>query len=153
VVLAHLATAAAACMLPVVPRCSAAALPPLPARCCVLPSDGCMSCRTVVCPHLAAAAAACVPPVVLPSGVARRAALWCCPPRRCRRRLRAACHGCAVVLPASPPLPARCKAFTKQGMKLKVGTQVTELKKGADNVTCTLKDKGGQDRRRPRWTG
>jgi dihydrolipoamide dehydrogenase len=36
------------------------------------------------------------------------------------------------------------KAFTKQGMKLKVGTQVTELKKGADNVTCTLKDKAGK---------
>ncbi|HVW74942.1 MAG TPA: dihydrolipoyl dehydrogenase [Rhizomicrobium sp.] len=36
------------------------------------------------------------------------------------------------------------KAFTKQGMKLKVGTTVTELKKGADNVTCTLKDKAGK---------
>ena len=36
------------------------------------------------------------------------------------------------------------KAFTKQGMKLKLGTQVTELKKGADNVTCTLKDKAGK---------
>ena len=36
------------------------------------------------------------------------------------------------------------KAFTKQGMKLKVGTQVTELKKGADSVTCTLKDKAGK---------
>jgi dihydrolipoamide dehydrogenase len=36
------------------------------------------------------------------------------------------------------------KAFTKQGMKLKVGTQVTELKRGADNVTCTLKDKTGK---------
>jgi dihydrolipoamide dehydrogenase len=36
------------------------------------------------------------------------------------------------------------KAFTKQGMKLKVGTQVTELKKGADTVTCTLKDKAGK---------
>jgi dihydrolipoamide dehydrogenase len=36
------------------------------------------------------------------------------------------------------------KAFTKQGMKLKTGTQVTELKKGADNVTCTLKDKAGK---------
>jgi len=36
------------------------------------------------------------------------------------------------------------KAFTKQGMKLKVGTQVTELKKGADNVTCVLKDKAGK---------
>ncbi len=36
------------------------------------------------------------------------------------------------------------KAFTKQGMKLKLGTQVTELKKGADNVTCTLKAKDGK---------
>jgi dihydrolipoamide dehydrogenase len=36
------------------------------------------------------------------------------------------------------------KAFTKQGMKLKTGTQVTELKRGADNVTCTLKDKAGK---------
>jgi len=36
------------------------------------------------------------------------------------------------------------KAFTKQGMKLKVATQVTELKKGADNVTCVLKDKAGK---------
>ena len=36
------------------------------------------------------------------------------------------------------------KAFTKQGMKLKVGTTVTELKKGADNVTCTLKAKDGK---------
>jgi dihydrolipoamide dehydrogenase len=36
------------------------------------------------------------------------------------------------------------KAFTKQGMKLKVGTQVTELKKGANDVTCTLQDKAGK---------
>ena len=36
------------------------------------------------------------------------------------------------------------KAFTKQGMKLKLGTQVTELKKGADNVTATLKAKDGK---------
>ena len=36
------------------------------------------------------------------------------------------------------------KAFTKQGMKLKLGTQVTELKKGANNVTCTLKGKAGE---------
>ena len=35
------------------------------------------------------------------------------------------------------------KAFTKQGMKLKLGTTVTALKNGADNVTCTLKDKAG----------
>jgi dihydrolipoamide dehydrogenase len=36
------------------------------------------------------------------------------------------------------------KAFTKQGMKLKVGTQVTELKKGTGDVTCTLQDKAGK---------
>ncbi len=36
------------------------------------------------------------------------------------------------------------KAFTKQGMKLKVGTTVTELKKGADNVTASLKAKDGK---------
>jgi dihydrolipoamide dehydrogenase len=36
------------------------------------------------------------------------------------------------------------KAFTKQGMTLKVGTTVTELKKGADNVTATLKAKDGK---------
>src|SRR6202046_5639150 len=36
------------------------------------------------------------------------------------------------------------KAFAKQGMKLKVGTTVTALKKGADNVTCTLKAKDGK---------
>src|ERR1700760_2972939 len=36
------------------------------------------------------------------------------------------------------------KAFAKQGMKLKVGTTVTELKKGADNVACTLKAKDGK---------
>ena len=36
------------------------------------------------------------------------------------------------------------KAFTKQGMKLKTGTTVTELKRGADNVTCTLKSKDGK---------
>src|SRR5678815_1333409 len=36
------------------------------------------------------------------------------------------------------------KAFTKQGMKLKVSTQVTELKKGANDVTCTLQDKAGK---------
>ncbi len=36
------------------------------------------------------------------------------------------------------------KAFTKQGMKVKVGTTVTELKKGADNVTATLKAKDGK---------
>jgi len=36
------------------------------------------------------------------------------------------------------------KAFTKRGLKLKVGTTVTELKKGADSVTATLKDKAGK---------
>src|SRR5436190_382445 len=36
------------------------------------------------------------------------------------------------------------KAFAKQGMKLKVGTQVTELKKGTNDVTCTLQDKAGK---------
>src|SRR5690606_2282129 len=36
------------------------------------------------------------------------------------------------------------KDFTKQGMKLKLGTQVTELKKGDNSVTCTLKDKAGK---------
>ena len=36
------------------------------------------------------------------------------------------------------------KAFNKQGMKLKVGTTVTELKKGTDNVTATLKAKDGK---------
>ena len=36
------------------------------------------------------------------------------------------------------------KAFTKQGMKLKLETQVTELKRGVDNVTCTLKAKDGK---------
>ncbi len=36
------------------------------------------------------------------------------------------------------------KAFTKQGMKLKLGTTVTELKKGANDVTCTLKAKDGK---------
>jgi len=36
------------------------------------------------------------------------------------------------------------KAFTKQGMKLKTATTVTELKRGADDVTCTLKGKDGK---------
>jgi len=36
------------------------------------------------------------------------------------------------------------KAFAKQGMKLKLETQVTELKRGANNVTCTLKAKDGK---------
>ncbi len=36
------------------------------------------------------------------------------------------------------------KAFTKRGLKLKVATTVTELKKGPDNVAATLKDKAGK---------
>ena len=36
------------------------------------------------------------------------------------------------------------KAFAKQGMKLRTATTVTELKKGADSVTATLKDKAGK---------
>ncbi|MEO8900156.1 MAG: dihydrolipoyl dehydrogenase [Polyangiaceae bacterium] len=50
------------------------------------------------------------------------------------------------VLPAEDEEIAAfaAKAFTKQGMKLKTGTQLTELKRGADNVTCTLKDKAGK---------
>src|SRR5712675_206842 len=80
---ARLATTAATCMLPVVPRCGAACL-------------------------AAAAAAACAPPVMLPSG----GCASCCavvlptspPPPPPVRRLSC----CAVVLPTSPPLPARC---------------------------------------------
>jgi dihydrolipoamide dehydrogenase len=36
------------------------------------------------------------------------------------------------------------KAFTKQGMKIKVGTTVEKLEKGADNVTAKLKSKDGK---------
>jgi len=36
------------------------------------------------------------------------------------------------------------KAFTKQGMKLKVSTSVEKLEKGADSVTATLKAKDGK---------
>ena len=36
------------------------------------------------------------------------------------------------------------KAFTKQGMKIKVGTTVEKLEKGAANVTATLKAKDGK---------
>jgi dihydrolipoamide dehydrogenase len=36
------------------------------------------------------------------------------------------------------------KAFTKQGMKIKVGTTVEKLEKGADNVTATMKAKDGK---------
>src|SRR5712671_1959936 len=126
---ARLATAAATCVLPVILRCGAARLA---AAACALPaispSGGCVSCRTVVLPVS--------PPPPLPVRrlsccrwvVACRAALWCCPPCRCRRclcclrclratcraaRLAAAaavCAACAppVMLPASPlpPLPA-----------------------------------------------
>jgi dihydrolipoamide dehydrogenase len=52
------------------------------------------------------------------------------------------------VLPAEDEEIAAfaAKAFTKQGMKLETGTQVTELEKGAENVTCILKDKTGKTR-------
>jgi dihydrolipoamide dehydrogenase len=36
------------------------------------------------------------------------------------------------------------KAFEKQGMKIRTGTSVTALKKGADNVTATLKAADGK---------
>ncbi|HEX3652903.1 MAG TPA: dihydrolipoyl dehydrogenase [Rhizomicrobium sp.] len=36
------------------------------------------------------------------------------------------------------------KAFVKQGMKIKIGTTVEKLEKGADNVTATLKSKDGK---------
>ena len=36
------------------------------------------------------------------------------------------------------------KAFVKQGMKLRVGTTVEKLEKGADNVTATLKSRDGK---------
>jgi dihydrolipoamide dehydrogenase len=36
------------------------------------------------------------------------------------------------------------KSFEKQGMKIHVATTVTALKKGADSVTATLKDKAGK---------
>jgi dihydrolipoamide dehydrogenase len=36
------------------------------------------------------------------------------------------------------------KAFTKQGMKIKVGTNVEKLEKAVDNVTATLKAKDGK---------
>src|SRR5690606_7392175 len=40
--------------------------------------------------------------------------------------------------------PFAKKSFENQGMKIMVGTTVTALKKGADNVTATLKDKAGK---------
>src|SRR5712672_3629786 len=141
---ARLATAAATCVLPVVLRCGAARLA---AAACALPavspSGGCVSCRAVVLPTLPLLPARCLP--CRRRAVGGRAALWCCPCRRCHCRLLAACRvavrrlhvvphcgaaciaaaaaacalpvvlpsgGCvscrAVVLPASPPLPARC---------------------------------------------
>ncbi len=36
------------------------------------------------------------------------------------------------------------KAFTKQGIKLRTNAQVTELRKGADEVTATIKSKDGK---------
>jgi dihydrolipoamide dehydrogenase len=36
------------------------------------------------------------------------------------------------------------KAFAKQGMKIKLGTSVEKLEKGADNVTATLKSQDGK---------
>ena len=36
------------------------------------------------------------------------------------------------------------KAFIKQGMKIKLGTTVEKLERGADNVTATLKSKDGK---------
>src|SRR5262249_13316608 len=36
------------------------------------------------------------------------------------------------------------RSFEKQGMKIHVATTVTALKKGADSVTATLKDKAGK---------
>jgi dihydrolipoamide dehydrogenase len=36
------------------------------------------------------------------------------------------------------------KAFTKQGMKIRIGTTVEKLEKSADNVTATLKSKDGK---------
>ena len=38
------------------------------------------------------------------------------------------------------------KAFAKQGMKIKTGTTVEKLKKGANNVTATIESQGRQDR-------
>src|SRR5712671_4152052 len=88
---ARLATAAATCALPVVPRCGAARLA---AAACALPAmlplGGCASCHAVVLPAS--------PPLLPPArclsccrqAVACRVTLWCCLPRH--RCLRAACH-------------------------------------------------------------
>src|SRR5712671_6751772 len=90
---ARLATAAATCALPVVPRCGAARLA---AAACALPAmsplGGCVSCHTVVLP----ASLPLPPPVRCLSccrrAVACRAALWCWPHRHRCCRLHAACH-------------------------------------------------------------
>src|SRR5712671_5698890 len=91
---AHLATAAATCVLPVVLRCGAARLT---AAACALPvvppSGGCLSCCAVVLPvsSLPPPPACCL--LCCCRAVACRAALWCCPHRRRHRcRLRAACR-------------------------------------------------------------
>src|SRR5712671_440178 len=117
---ARLATAAATCVLPVVLRCGAARLA---AAACALPaispSGGCVSCRTVVLPVS--------PPPPLPVRrlsccrwvVACRAALWCCPPCRCRRCLcclrclRATCRAARLAAAAAacaPRVVLRCGA-------------------------------------------
>src|SRR5712671_5055574 len=88
---ARLATAAATCALPVVPRCGAARLA---AAACALPAmsplGGCVSCHTVVLP----ASLPLPPPARCLSccrqAVACRVTLWCCLPRHCC--LCAACH-------------------------------------------------------------
>src|SRR5712671_4063456 len=103
---AHLATAAATCVLPVVLRCGAARL--TAAACALLavsPSGGCVLCRTVVLP----ASPLPPPPVVLPSGGCASCCavvlpasplparhLLCCPPRRC---LRATCRAALWCCP------------------------------------------------------
>jgi len=98
---ARLTTAAAACVLPVVPHCGAAHLTTaacaLPA---MSPSGSCVSCRTVVLPTL--------PPPLPPVCcllcchwvVACCATLWCCPPRHC---LHTACCAALWCCP-----PCRC---------------------------------------------
>src|SRR5712672_2889700 len=71
---ARIAAATAACTLPV-----------------VLPSGGCVSCRAVVLPASPPLPVRCLP--CHRRAVACRAARWCCPLRRPRRRrLRAACR-------------------------------------------------------------
>src|SRR5712671_2874432 len=88
---ARLATAAATCTLPVVPCCGAARLA---AAACTLPAvsplGSCVSCCAVVLPTSLPLPARCLP--CRRRAVACCAALWCCPHRRCHRRLRAACR-------------------------------------------------------------